>query len=102
MGEKSCTIFEKFLCTNTKKLCKMAFFKEIHVLRKSKIVQFDEIFGKIHKNFVFVHNFYTKILRKKSATNVEISTFSGLRAQKHNFFSNNPKSKYILLYIIDI
>lgn len=58
-----------------------------------KNVENDEIFVKIHKNFVFVHNFYTKILRKKSATNVEISTFSGLCAQKHNFFSNNPKSK---------
>ena len=73
----------------------MLFFEKIYVLLKLKIVLIDEIFGKIHKNFVFVHNFYTKISRKKSATNVEISTFSGLRAQKHNFFSNNPKSKII-------
>lgn len=73
----------------------MLFFEEIYVLLKLKFVPIDEIFVKIHKNFVFVHNFYTKILRKKKATNVEISTFSGLRAQKHNFFSNNPKRKII-------
>lgn len=73
----------------------MLFFEGNYVLLKLKIVLIDEIFGKIHKNFVFVHNFYTKILRKKSATNVEISTFLGLRAQKHIFFSNNPKSKII-------